>query len=359
MKAVIDKANGVPKYLQLKEILKKEIASMKRGDRFHTEHEIMKKYRLSFSTVSRAVRELAQAGLVERKAGKGTFIKSKFEKKYGMTDIKGQLLVIAGIESLNAAENPLNWFCHNEVQRGIVNSYAGPVRIITESEFIKGAEIESEMLILENPVPFVVERCRENGTCFVIINQMQNPEYREDSVNISHISGSFEALSYLIKELGHKRVAMITGGLATHSERIAAYHIALKTFNIPFEEKLFVKSEGGAERNGYEAMRKLLKLKEKPSAVFVDTDIKALGALRAVSDAGLKVPEDISVIGFDNMPDSASSNPPLTTVGGSYYEMGAEAVRLLEKKYAEKKKNIESILINTKLLIRKSCDKKK
>ena len=359
MKTLIDKSNGIPKYLQLKEILKKEIASMKRGDRFHTEHELMRKYRLSFSTVSRAVREIAQAGLVERKAGKGTFIRSKIEKKYGATGIKNQLLVIAGFQSLNAAENPLNWFCHSEVQRGIVNSYAGPVRIITEDEFIKGAEIESEMLILENPAPFIVERCRENGTCFVIINQMQNPEYREASVNISHISGSFEALSYLIKELGHRRVAMITGGLSAHSERIAAYHIALKTFGIPFENRLFVRSEGGTEGDGYKSMRKLLLLKERPTAVFADTDIKAIGAIKAVIEAGLKVPGDISVIGFDNMPGADNSSPPLTTVDGSYYEMGTEAVRLLEKKYADKKDNIESILINTKLLIRSSCDKKR
>jgi len=104
----------------------------------------------------------------------------------------------------------------------------------------------------------------------------------------------------------------------------------------------------------YDAMRKLLALKNPPTAVFVDTDIKAVGAIKAAKDAGLRVPEDISIAGFDDMPEAANLDPSLTSVKVPYYKMGKAAVKIF-KESSGKNDKIESVALPSELVIRQSC----
>ncbi|MBN1671361.1 MAG: substrate-binding domain-containing protein, partial [Kiritimatiellae bacterium] len=131
---------------------------------------------------------------------------------------------------------------------------------------------------------------------------------------------------------------------------------SLRTFGIPFRGKWVVNSGGGTSEHGYKAMKKLLASAPRPTAVFVDTDIKAVGALEAVRDAGLKVPDDISMMGFDDVPGMQEAQPPLTTIRAPHYELGCEAVRMLERRI-KTRADVPGVALRTKLVVRASCGK--
>jgi LacI family transcriptional regulator len=168
------------------------------------------------------------------------------------------------------------------------------------------------------------------------------------------LPGVYEGMKYLIKDLGHKRIGMIRGDSQYHKDRFAGYQIALRTFDIPFDDELVVRTGIGTESEGYSAMKKLLELKELPSAVFVDTDIKALGAMNAIHDAGFKVPDDISILGYDDIPGADELEIPLSTIRVPNYEMGRLAAEML-KRIIENGNDVQNETLYTKLVVRESC----
>jgi LacI family transcriptional regulator len=146
-------------------------------------------------------------------------------------------------------------------------------------------------------------------------------------VLIDNEHGAFQATQHLIN-YGHNRIGFISGDLERRSFnlRYKGYKKALEYNNIPFDENL-VKT-GGLEK-GYEHMKALIELPDHPTAVFAANDINAIFGYKAISDSGFKIPEDISVIGFDDIELAKISNPPLTTVRVYKEEMGSIAVRIL------------------------------
>jgi DNA-binding LacI/PurR family transcriptional regulator len=101
-------------------------------------------------------------------------------------------------------------------------------------------------------------------------------------------------------------------------------------------------------------MKRLLALREPPTAVFADTDVKAIGAIKAAHDAGLEVPADISIAGFDDLPGIEFSTPPLTTVKIPYYDMGRQAVEMLFSRISSGK-DVVGVTLKSSLLVRQSC----
>ena len=141
-------------------------------------------------------------------------------------------------------------------------------------------------------------------------------------------------MTYLIEELGHRDIAFIGPGRQVltnqHRTRWVGYVTGLQAFDIPVNHDLVGLAKVSTVAGGYAAMQGILQRKINFSAVFADTDIKAVGVIQALRDAGLKVPEDVSVVGFDDVPGMDQNVPPLTTVRMPYFEMGVAAVKLLE-----------------------------
>ena len=129
--------------------------------------------------------------------------------------------------------------------------------------------------------------------------------------------------------LGHRRIAHISGRLDLESgiERIAGYRDALRTASLP-DDDLVRPGDYRADRSA-EAARELLALVPRPTAIFAANDQSAFGVLQVASELGLRVPEDLSVVGYDNVLESSVSSPPLTTVAQPLWQMGAEAVKML------------------------------
>jgi DNA-binding LacI/PurR family transcriptional regulator len=146
---------------------------------------------------------------------------------------------------------------------------------------------------------------------------------------VDDLNGGRIGTRHLI-ELGHRRIAMIdrTHHSQTSALRAIGYRQTLAEARIAFDPNLIVKSEAGYEA-ACQAMRQLLTLENPPTAVFTHNDVQGLGALHAIQSAGLSVPDDISVIGYDDTASSAFLSPPLTTVRFPKKEMGQQAAKMI------------------------------
>jgi len=176
-----------------------------------------------------------------------------------------------------------------------------------------------------------------------------------DTVLLDHFQGIFDATEYLIK-LGHERIAYIDKpfDLPHKFARLKGYHKALKKHGIKIYDSLCTKG-GVCFADGARAMRTLLNAKPTPTAVLAFDDVIAMGALRTIQDHGLRVPEDISLIGFDDMPLCSYTIPRLTTVYYPKDKMAEAACNLLLKRIEgsdAKKRN--KIVIPLRLVLRES-----
>ncbi len=158
-------------------------------------------------------------------------------------------------------------------------------------------------------------------------------ELEVDKVFVDEYSGAFQAVEYLIKT-GCRRIAHITGpqSLSTAKHRLRAYKDALIKYGLPLKEEYIVESSGFAPENGIEPTNKLLALPEPPDAIFTINDGVAIGSMYVIKDAGISIPEQISVIGFDDDPHSCYFSPSLTTVWQPTYELGMLSARILMKR---------------------------
>jgi LacI family transcriptional regulator len=155
--------------------------------------------------------------------------------------------------------------------------------------------------------------------------------------------------------LGHQRIGIITGtpGTGPARERLAGYRDSLVQAGIPYDSRLVV--EGNfLESRGRTAMEELLSLGSPPTAVFASSDTAAFGAIAAIRAAGLNVPQDISVVGFDDVPDAARFTPRLTTVRQPLSEMGSIALRLLDRLIHQPPATELRIEVTTELVVRQS-----
>ncbi|GGG09423.1 catabolite control protein A [Paenibacillus abyssi] len=175
------------------------------------------------------------------------------------------------------------------------------------------------------------------------------------SVDIDHEAAAFDAVSSLIAQ-GHKSIAMISGTLqdpANGYARFQGYKRALETAGLAYDEEL-VRVGNYRYESGIEAMKYFLELNNKPTAVFAATDEMAIGAIHAIQDFGLKVPDDISVISVDNSRMASMVRPQLTTVAQPMYDIGAVSMRLLTK--LMKKENVDQskVVLPHELISRQS-----
>lgn len=167
----------------------------------------------------------------------------------------------------------------------------------------------------------------------VILLDCFDTEKRFDSVVPDEYNGARAAVEHLVQS-GHTKIAHITTseGTIAGRERLKGYKAVLSDSNITFRDEYLVSAKDSNSLDGYVGTKELLKLKDRPTAIFTYTDRMAVGTYNAIREAGLKIPEDISVIGFDNQQYLVDAlMPPLTTIQLPHYEMGAWAVnRLIE-----------------------------
>ncbi|AEI12899.1 LacI family DNA-binding transcriptional regulator [Cellulomonas gilvus] len=175
--------------------------------------------------------------------------------------------------------------------------------------------------------PTVVDAA--NGIPVVAIDPHTGPSGSTPTVDADNFAGAVMATEHLIA-LGHRRIGHVGGRPDLESARLreAGYRSAMAAAGLPVDESLVVNGGYRAETAGQPA-RAMLTGPDRPTAVFAANDLSAIRTVEVAREVGLRVPEDLSVIGFDNVPESALCDPPLTTISQPLRDIGAQALRLL------------------------------
>jgi len=176
-----------------------------------------------------------------------------------------------------------------------------------------------------------------------------------DLVETAHMQGGLLAVRHLLS-LGHKRIACLGGpeGLTPSEQRIEGWRMALAEAGTTPNADALLWRGAFTSQSGYEAMHAILRTEHPPSAVFVCNDLMAIGALRAAHESGVHVPDELSIVGFDDIELSAYTSPPLTTVAQPKERIGALAVDMLLERVSGKRRDARKVVLQPELRVRAS-----
>lgn len=187
---------------------------------------------------------------------------------------------------------------------------------------------------------------------FVLAGRPRNNE-EASYVDVDNVSGAYNAVTHLI-QLGRRRVATVTGSMRTTAglDRKEGYEQALRAWGLRLDEDLIEEGDF-SETSGYYAAKRLLQ--HKPDAIFVASDNMALGVLKALDEAQISVPEEMAIVGYDDLPPATQADPPLTTVHQPILHFGLKLVEILLDIIQNGEARPRKVIFDTKLIIRESC----
>jgi len=347
------------------------IARVRKGDfkpddALPSENELAEDYGISRGSVRTALKELQDKGVIYSVAGKGSFISRQISDQsvikqdriaFIVPSLDGSdLQVYQGIEdTLNKEGYILSIF---NSQKSIEQENKN-LRLLLEGKE-KGAIIFPNWGRTNAEALFELKMA---GYPFVLIDRYFR-ELETDYVVTDNKKGGFLATEHLIK-LGHKRIGIILGLNCTAiEERFEGYREALAQYGIAYDPVLMRRFQrDDAEENepsaeiGYNEAAGLLQ--EKPTTIFATNDFLARGAMKAVQDAGMDIPGDISVVGFDNQGFAELLDPPLTTVAQPFYQLGQKAAGMVLGQLDNGLENqgFKRITLEPELIVRQSCFK--
>ncbi|NJD04465.1 MAG: LacI family transcriptional regulator [Ruminiclostridium sp.] len=211
-----------------------------------------------------------------------------------------------------------------------------------------------------------LKEMQENGVRIVVLDQGEQ-ELKCGKVGFNYIQSGLIAVEYLFR-MGHRNIAFITSPLTKRSRRetLEGYKLAFLKKNLAIKEENILAAQTEEEsytgtyefENGRRLTKKFLELRERPTAIFAVNDMTALGIIHELLNNGVRVPEDVSVIGFDNIEVSSMINPPLTTVNQPSFETGRLACKLLLDSMDGREAGDISITLEPTLVERKSVCRK-
>jgi LacI family transcriptional regulator len=210
------------------------------------------------------------------------------------------------------------------------------------------------LLILPRNAAAYLDSLRARHFPYMLIDHQGNGDY-EHSVGATNWQGGYDATRYLI-DLGHRRIGLVTGTLEMGCavDRLEGYRQALADHGLPADPALIYTGDF-LQPSGFAAGRALLALPDRPTAIVSSNDEMAFGVMEAARDRGLTIPEDLSIIGFDDIPQAGLVYPPLTTIRQPREQMGRVATRMLLTMIADPHLEIKRVALPTELVVRQSC----
>lgn len=251
-------------------------------------------------------------------------------------------LVIQGVSAACNARgySVMLWLAEPEHERKTINQ-------ILSSSLIDGVVVSS--MLMDDPL---LEQLSESSRPFVTIGRHPTND-KINYVDVDNRSGAYQGVTYMLRR-GRRRVAIINGPENTIAscDRYQGYHDALRERGLPLLEELADRGDF-ADAAAYQAMKRLLP--HRPDGVFATSDAMAMAAMRAIREAGLRIPQDIAVLGFDDIPPAANSNPPLTTIRQPIQRTGSVAAEMLIDLIERPDPQPRRVVLPTELVIRASC----
>jgi LacI family transcriptional regulator len=254
-----------------------------------------------------------------------------------------------------------------EVARGVENAgfELGYNVILCDSDGDSEMEANYIELLLEKKVDGIIfvaagessshaQALIEQGMPVVVCDR-ELAGVKVDTVIADNVGSGHQATEYLIS-VGHRRIGCIAGPreLEISNKREEGYKQALEQHGISQQDELIAQGDFRC-RGGYEAMRGFLALDQPPTAVFACNDLMAIGAICAVSQKRLRIPQDVAIVGCDDIALASFTNPSLTTVAQPKHEMGAAAVEMLMERIRDESRPPTRRLLSTELVLRDSC----
>jgi LacI family transcriptional regulator len=209
------------------------------------------------------------------------------------------------------------------------------------------------LLVLPTNPEAYLKTLRQRRFPFVLIDHNGIGE-SESAVGATNRKGGYDATKYLI-ELGHRRIGFIAGtlDLGCSIDRLEGYQAALRDHHIAIDPTLIQQGDY-SQPTGFTCAQTLLSSPDRPTAIFASNDVMAFGVMEAVRDHALRIPDDVSIVGFDDIPQSVSVYPQLTTVRQPLAEMGARATQMLLELIENPDRPAQRVELPTELIMRAS-----
>ncbi len=263
-----------------------------------------------------------------------------------MTDITNPFftLIARGVEDAASAAGFTVIFCNTDESESKEKKY---------THTLVQKQVDGVLLVPASSNPNSVEFLQSRDVPVVLIDR-SIPNVQADLVRCDSKGGAYHLIGHLI-ELGHKRISMITGprGVSTSDDRVAGYRQALSEVGLAGQECVYY----GAftQASGYEFATQALVQDPTPTALFGANNFISIGVMKALRDAGVRVPKDIAVVGFDDLPIAMVVDPFLTVAAQPAYEMGQKATELLLARLADRApQGHQEIILPTELIERQS-----
>lgn len=252
--------------------------------------------------------------------------------------------VIRGIEDAAYAHQMNIVLCNSEEDSAKQQKYAR----VLQAESVAGMIISPAHA--QNDLPFLQEM-KQNGIAIIILDRV-SADLPFDAVKVDNVQGAYDAVQHLIAQ-GRHHIGVIYPDVITGRERYQGYRNALEANDIVFNPDLAL-AAGYTVESAYQATRELLQSGLALDALFSGNDHVTLGVLRACRELGARIPQDIALAGFDDMPWADELYSPPTVVAQPTYDIGQQAVHLLRRRLAQPDAPVETIVLQTQLIIRQS-----
>lgn len=300
-----------------------------------TIRDVAKRANVSIATVSRVLNNTAQVNSDKRQRVEEAikslgFIPNQVARSLVQKKTKGVgvLLPSLGGEFFSEFLQGIDDASRNEGHYVLISASHGNIEELETA--LKGMHQRVDGLIIMSPEydGMSIKHLIADDSPVVLINSAPS-EARFDTMTVDNFDGAFRATSYLL-ELGHRTIAMLKGRALTHDglQRLAGYQKALEVHGIAPQADLEI-AGNFTPQGGYQAAATLLNLKPRPTAVFCANDQSAIGLMAGLQNEGVKIPEDISIIGFDDIPSARLTAPALTSVNINVRQLGVKAVERL------------------------------
>lgn len=331
--------------------------------------DVAKRANVAPSTVSRVIADSPRISEKTKRKVREAMKELGYHPNFIARSLASQTSQVIGIVMPSSADQALQHPFFPEVIRGISKAAHEKKYALQMStgekedeiyeeviEMLQGRRVDGVILLYSRVNDKLMKYLQQNNFPFVVIGKPHQRAEQITHVDNDNYGIGKEATQYLIG-LGHERIAFV-GGNETYlvtADRLLGYKEALQEAGLVYRKDYIIYEEFLQKAN-QEGMRKLLSLDEPPTALVVVDDLMALDVLKLLDEMNLRVPDDISLVSFNNTLLAEMSRPPLTSVDIHIFQLGYEAAKNLIEKIAKPNEPVKRIIIPHKLVKRFSCD---
>jgi GntR family transcriptional regulator of arabinose operon len=362
------KEDATPLHLQLSTYYRERILDgrLPAGTRLPTELELTAEHQISRDTVRQALAQLVSEGLLERVPRRGTFVRGSLliENTHRQTSEKRIGLVLNRPPTSQLNMDILIGVEQTAKSRGyhVIFTYAAEDQEQQDRDIAR-LRADHVMGLLIFPVSDStsdesIRQLQIDNIPFGLIDR-SFPDLDADFVGSDNSGGAYRATEHLLI-LGHTRIGFVHShleSLLTSSvhDRWEGYCQALEKYHIPYDETLIVPNAVMSQVEAQRRYAEFLARPDRPDAIFAVNDLVALDVIHAAQRCGLRIPEDVALVGFDDLSFAAHLRPALTTVAQSLMDVGARAADLLINRIEGQVGPPKHIVLPTDLIVRESC----